>query len=384
MTILAAQYLESIPDGLTPQKARDRLRRAFDLLPLTHILLGWQVPPGIEAAVAKETSRYGAKLHQWHPVLTGDAGTPRAWQTVSLLGEPIPGHLDLPEFTFLCPNRPEVQELIATRVEKIIQGGIYQGLFLDRIRFPSPAASAGKFMGCFCEHCIKAAGEAGWDLEAVRRAMGELFSTINKRIAFVRSLFGLPPEEAAALEAFLHFRADAITSTVRALAKRLEAAKMEVGLDCFSPSLAWMVGQDLARLQAVSTWTKVMTYAHTFAPAGLPFELLGLMNWLDELAPGQGWECLRRFSGLRLPRSQAALARKGLPSRAIQDEIALGRKMGIKVMLAGLALAELPGINMVNLEDLAGCGQADGMVISWDLWHVSDEVLGKLKTASWE
>ena len=177
----------------------------------------------------------------------------------------------------------------------------------------------------------------------------------------------------------LGFRADAITSTVRVLAKRLEATGMEIGLDCFSPSLAWMVGQDLARLQAVSTWTKVMTYAHTFAPAGLPFELLGLMNWLDELAPGQGWECLRTFSGLTLPRSRDALARVGLPPAVIQDEIKLGRRMGVKKLLAGLALVELPGVNVVNLDDLAGCRRADGLVIAWDLWHVSDDVLGKLK-----
>jgi hypothetical protein len=45
MTILAARYLESVPTGITAQQARNCLRRDFDILPLSHILLGWNVPP---------------------------------------------------------------------------------------------------------------------------------------------------------------------------------------------------------------------------------------------------------------------------------------------------------------------------------------------------
>ena len=56
MTILAAQFLELIPGNLTSAQASECLKRAFDILPLTHILLGWEVARGMEAVIAEETA----------------------------------------------------------------------------------------------------------------------------------------------------------------------------------------------------------------------------------------------------------------------------------------------------------------------------------------
>jgi hypothetical protein len=52
--------------------------------------------------------------------------------------------------------------------------------------------------------------------------------------------------------------------------------------------------------------------------------------------------------------------------------------MGVTTLLAGLALVDLPGINLVNLADLAFCQSADGLVLAWDLWHISPQVLGSI------
>jgi len=380
MNILAAQYLESLPPGLTPQLARERLRQAFDTLPLTHILLGWEVPPAIEQAVAEETASQGAQLYQWHPLLTGEKNTPEAWRTVNLHGKPIPGHHHLPEFTFLCPNHPETQDLLTTRIKSVIRRGIYQGLFLDRIRFPSPAASPEKFLGCFCVECRRAAKAAGFDLEQVRRHIEKLLTNSGGRIRLVRGLFGRYDERDTALETFLRFRADSVTCAVSSAAELLTAAGMATGLDSFSPSLAWMVGQDLGALDKISAWTKIMTYPHTYGPAGLPFELLGLRDWLKEQESSSCVEALRECSGLDLPPARETLASVGLPPATLQTEIELGRKLGITKLLAGLALVELPGINVVVPEDLQFAKNADGLVLSWDLWHISPEVLYNLGT----
>lgn len=375
MKIVAAQYLESTPPGLTPQQARDRLRRALNILPLTHLLLGWDVPPAIEQAIADETARQHVQLYQWHPLLTGEKDTPAAWRSLNLRGAGIPGHHNLPEFTFICPNRPQTQQLFTSRIEAVVRRGLYQGLFLDRIRFPSPAANPADFLGCFCEDCRRAAKAEGFDLEQARRHLDAMLAESGGRTRLVRGLFGRCEERDVPFATYLRFRADSVTRAVSGAQQMLREAGLETGLDCFSPSLAWMVGQDLGALDRVSAWTKIMTYPHTYGPAGLPFELLGLSDWLDGQEPGCGLRTLRECSGLEIPPARESLASQGLPPAAIQTEITLGKKMGIRTLLAGLALVELPGLNAVVPEDISFSRSADGIVLSWDLWRISPQVL---------
>jgi hypothetical protein len=41
MKTIAAQYLEYAPRGATPTQVRQRLRQAFELLPISILILGW-------------------------------------------------------------------------------------------------------------------------------------------------------------------------------------------------------------------------------------------------------------------------------------------------------------------------------------------------------
>ena len=190
--------------------------------------------------------------------------------------------------------------------------------------------------------------------------------------------------EADLLASFLDFRQRSISRLVQEAASIVTSQGMAVGLDCFTPRLARMVGQDLTALNAACEWIKIMTYTHTLAPAGLPFELLGLASWLTSrfhISRLQVLHCMAEASGLPLPASLSALRSNGLPPEAISAEIQLGRSLGISRLLVGTALVDLPGINTVSAEqhaaDLAACrtAAADGLVLSWDLWHISPERL---------
>ena len=48
-----------------------------------------------------------------------------------------------------------------------------------------------------------------------------------------------------------------------------------------------MVGQDLSGMSGIVDWIKLMTYAHTLGPAGIPFELSGLFHYLTFYYPSQ-------------------------------------------------------------------------------------------------
>ena len=291
----AVQYLEDGPGvaEIDPRDARARLRAAFARLPISHVLLGWNLPSAVVEACRQETARAGARLFRWHPLLTGDSTfvpLPE-WQTVGLDGEPVPGFRGLPEFTFVCPNRPAVREAVGHHLHDVVRRGGYNGVFLDRVRYPSPAADPARLLACFCDDCRRVAASEGLDLEAVRQRIRALLAQPERAPGFIQALLGAPSPNSpdpdlAPLRAFLDFRARSVTRFVEAVAGQVRAEGLAVGLDCFSPALAHMVGQDLGALAGCCDWIKVMIYGHAFGPAGLPFELMDLVDWL--IATGGG------------------------------------------------------------------------------------------------
>jgi hypothetical protein len=145
-----------------------------------------------------------------------------------------------------------------------------------------------------------------------------------------------------------------------------------------------MVGQDLQTLDAYCEWIKIMSYGHTMGPAGLPFELLSLADWLVkgyELSEAQALGWLSEASGLRLPSTREALNERGVTPKAVGGETRRARAVGVRRLLAGIEMVELEGITRLDEAQIAAdlsavrsCG-ADGLVLSWDLWHIPLERL---------
>jgi hypothetical protein len=164
----------------------------------------------------------------------------------------------------------------------------------------------------------------------------------------------------------------------------LQQAHLELGLDCFSPSLTNMVGQDLAAMSELVDWIKLMTYAHTFAPAGLPYELSGLIHYLTStthLSEAQSLELVSQITGLQLPSNVGSLKTDGLSPASLENELRRGIEACSVPVLAGMELARLGGITSQNPRsiqaDLVGLKKANpaGLAISWDLLHIPLEWL---------
>ena len=393
----AVQYLEGGHDWsqVTAEAARLRLRQAGERLPINFVLVGWDIPKRLVEACAEEAARLRARFYRWQPLLTGD-GTlqPRpAWQVVNCTGEKVAGFSGMPEFTFMCPNRPAVQEALSKHVLALAQVGMYQGLFLDRVRFPSPTVDPFRHLACFCPDCRRRAEAEGFDLEVASKALRNLTATSEGALRLVGRLLTVHPvptddPRLAAIDKLLDFRQASITQFVASMAELAQSNGLEVGLDCFSPCLTRMVGQDLGALDACSDWIKVMAYGRTFGPAGLPFELLGLADWLagryglEERTILNG---MAQAVGFDLPPNRSMLRKSGLDSAALATEIHRGRSMGVDNLWGGIALVELTDVNEMTAEqarsDAAAFrrGEADGLVISWDLWHIPLERLDWLK-----
>lgn len=391
--MITLQYLEDAPD-LPERKTSaviEKLRRAAERLPFSHLLIGWHLPDDMLEACRREAERLELRFLRWHPLLTGDAvfKLETTWQVEATSGRKIPGYRGMPEFTFVCPNHPEVREGITHRLENLLKGGIYDGFFLDRVRFPSPASHPVEDLGCFCEHCRAAAVKTGLELERVRRTILELGATPTGCLALVSVLLGgeapeLDPETTDLLYAFLAFRSRSVTEFVSLLYGPLKAAGMEIGLDCFSPGLTRMVGQDLGALSACADWIKVMSYAHTLGPAGLPYELLGFFDYLsgnNHLDQSMILQIMGKALRLKLPDQREDLEKEGISSSALEAELTRGVQACAIPVLAGFELVQIEGVAELNesniLADLAAVRHAGiaGISISWDLWDIPLERL---------
>jgi hypothetical protein len=387
-SLFAIQYLENVPgvESVTPADARARLRAAFERLPISHVLLGWNLPAKIVSACREEASAADAKLFLWHPLLTGD-GTfiplPE-WRPIGHQGEPVPGFQDIAEFTFVCPNQPPVRASVLDHLNEVITRCDFDGVFLDRIRFPSPAADPGRWLACFCGDCRRIAAGEGLDLGFVRDSLHRLLSAGRRLSSFSTALLtsherGVTDPDIALLTAFIDFRSRSISSFVALAADQIRTAGLAVGLDCFSPALTQLVGQDLGALDACGEWMKVMTYGQTLGPAGLPFELLDLADWLVDrhgTPEHQAMEWLSQTTGLELPLRRADLRERGLSPIALGAEIERARAAGVETLLAGLELVEIAGVTHLDDEQIKAdlrafrAAGADGLVLSWDLWHI--------------
>jgi len=374
--LITIQYLEDAPELLhldTGTVVR-KLRDAYQQLPFSHLLIGWNLPRRLLEACRLEAESLDMRFLRWHPLLTGDAVfEPRSeWQVIGVDGAKVMGFRNLPEFTFVCPNHPQVQEVTLNRISELVSEGVYQGFFLDRIRFPSPAADPFSHLGCFCEHCIRKAAGLGLDLVQVRRRIAQLRQTEQGCVGLVQSLLGvketlLDEPTTQMVGAFLDFRQQSVTDFVTLVCNLLQEGGMEIGLDCFSPGLMRMVGQDLSSLSRL------------VGPAGLPFELLGILDHLlaaTRLPVSRVLTLIGNALGLPLPESRQDLVNIGLPSRALQVELRRGLEYCHAPLLVGIELVELEGVANPFPEqikaDLAEIKATNvgGIAISWDLWHI--------------
>jgi hypothetical protein len=221
----------------------------------------------------------------------------------------------------------------------------------------------------------------------------ELVTTPEGIEQFVHALFAsystvsLEPN-AELLSKFLDFRCHSITRFVQQAAELAYSLDRAVGLDCFSPALTRMVGQDLGTLDRYCDWIKVMSYGHALAPAGIPFELLALANWLVDdkgFDETQALALLSRATHLPLPRNRIGLQKEGVPPAALKLEAQRARTAGVKIVLAGIELVEVEGITDLcppQIEaDLVAFREADveGLALSWDLWEIPLEHLVRVR-----
>ncbi len=293
------------------------------------------------------------------------------------------------KFEFLCPNSEETVSQIFNLYKNQLKRHDFDGVFLDRIRYPSAAMGFEILFSCFCDNCKRMFKQQfNMDLKYLKSIVEAHFGKRDMySIDLIKNAGSLHeilfPDE---MRDFLIFKNRSVYKVVKKFSDYAKTKGKKVGLDLFSHSLAGAVSQDYELLSTACDWIKPMIYCHSTGPAGFPLELHSIIHSLltfnrdlkqEDVADG-----LSDILGVKLPATLNLLMTNGIPEEMIFYEIkninGLNLKSGVDIY---------PGFEVMKMDDLCVitdkilesyldnvfAQKAKGMVMAWDLLDMPDE-----------
>ena len=344
----------------------------------------------IDRRVREHVRKLGLELYLWLPALAdagvdpkpgemtedawGDKGHGRsgAWRGL--------GHGD-ESFLFACPRSvPQMDAALRRCREELPE---YDGVFLDRIRYPSFANGLETQFTCFCRRCRRE--DPDWEarrekVETLRRSLATADAGLLRAWGDVRGLYG-----SVGLEWLPDARAAAIGRLVGTLSRQARDLGKKVGLDLFTPSLAPTVGQRYRELAEQCDWIKPMSYCHAKGPAGIPLELASLARGIMAWGPGLDEADVvafvaRSFSLPGVPAGIGELENGGVDEAYAGREYAIAAGMAGCPVYPGFECVRHPDFDLDMTEDgvrryLAALTDAPGAVLSWNILYSPEPFL---------
>jgi hypothetical protein len=392
--IICAQLstTHSSPDRLDVDQVLSVIERVKSALGLDILIVGAREVPEIFRLVTDPRGRPARQIFLWYNVLSDIPAMEDSDLVVNWRGQRSRGwggwaekRAEVAEtFRFACPNNPVAQAKTLTRLRELLSRYPFDGVFLDKIRFPSPANGLEEVVSCFCDHCRRAAAAIGLDLGEVARIFERGLSAFEtprpwgrqmERASWLAILAG----DGSLLSRFLRFRSDSIERLVAQAHAEASRFGRRLSIDLFSPGLAPLVGQDYGSLAKYCDWVKPMTYRVAQGPAGLRLEIPALVEGATRML-GLSEASILAWASRHLPGFEADTLRltreHAVPMPVIAPEIAHAVRLAYPVpVLFGLELVCHPGVVEITPEqviDMVRAGReanADGAILSWDLMH---------------
>jgi hypothetical protein len=389
---LAAQLStsHSSRESLDPLRILETVRRVQETIDLDLLIVGSHEAPEIFREFCGSRRPVDDTV-LWYSALSDFEGMEDSDLIVNWQGERSRGWRGWAEragelqetFRFVCPNNPAVRQKVVRRLRELLARYAFAGVFLDKIRFPSPANGVDEMLSCFCDHCRAAAASVDLDLDSVvkilaDRAIDPCASLAETNCAEASQWLDALLVSSRILSRFLRFRADSVAALVAELAEQARRMRRKVSLDLFSPCLASLVGQDYERLKQHCDWAKPMTYRLAQGPAGLRLEIPALIVGIASRF-GLDEARILEWSARHAAFDKDMLLEtreRAVPISFIQAEIeAAVRAMAPIPVYFGLELVRQPGVievdpaHVVDMVKAGRAANAAGLVISWDLMH---------------
>jgi len=387
---------------------RQKLAKAKSLAHLQRVMIWADDEPELYHRLVKLCKEHDLETYLWFNVLADTPGyeacvedgvlnyTNRrgngqlgSWEKLGQGGE---------EFRFICPNNTIALDKVFQQFTTLVDHTSFDGVFFDRIRYPSFTNGFESLFTCFCEFCQdKFTRRYGTSLDSYRDKIHELLERLREldpdELAQYHRLEGL--WEIDELKEFFEFRRTSVYDVVQRFSQYVHSQGRQVGLDLFTPSFAPFVSQDYQRLSTCCDWIKPMTYCHVLGPAGVPLEITCLMRAMSILSPKLNEKHIIRFLsrvlGVTLPESGEVIRRQGIPEEFIARELEkiCGLSLPDNVQIyCGVEAVHFPTLGLKITKEMLALSlkalqsRADGLVASWDLLHIPEEnleMLGRMK-----
>ena len=388
--------------AIDPARMLEIVQRAQEAVGLDLLIVGFREAPEVFRKFCDQ-GRPVDEVYLWYSALSDIEKMEDSDLVVNWRGEPSRGWGGWTKsggeveetFRFVCPNNPDVRQKTRRRLRELLLRYEFIGVFLDKIRFTSPANGADEMLSCFCDHCRRAAKAVDLDLDLVVATLaghgvdpGAWLTVVSgpKPSAWLEALVN----GSGVLSRFLRFRVESVTRLVAELAEEARRLGRKVSLDLFSPCIAPLVGQSYQRLKRHCDWAKPMTYRLALGPAGLRLEIPALIQGVAqclELSEARVVNWTARHVGFDAEMLRQTKA-SAVPLPLFQAEIDVAvRAMAPVPVYFGLELVNQPGVIDVkpaHVRDMVRVGRAAnaaGLVISWDLMHAPRDGLEALAEA---
>lgn len=386
---------------LNYRNVKAKVQNIAKICPLKFLIIGAHEEEELFNLLTSRSNRLTEQVFLWFNVLSDYENIEKSEAIVDYKGvqhaEGWSGWKDSKNvtetFQFGCINRPDTQKKVLAHLDRLLVAyPNFDGVFIDKFRFPSPAMGLDSLFSCFCPYCYKAADKVGLNLDDVRKALynpqTQIISEISKipgGASWLEALVKLNP----ILSKFIKFRADSISKFVKNIHDLLNQHRKALVYDILSPSLAPLVGQDYSTLSQYAEWGKSITYRMAKAPGSLRLEILNLIDLLSSYLSRSKESCLEwlktvnpEFEGITLE----YIDKYGIPLKVMEGE--LNNAVSLfkpKPIYMGLEVVSYPGIIDIkpqNVRDMMKIGLKAGIsgaVLSWDLIHTKLENIEAIK-----
>lgn len=353
---------------------KNKLDAVYRLFSIDRLIIGWRPDRQLYRQVKQYLEEHQTKMILWLPVFS-ELGSFRKFEpVVDFNGREIDSYMfqNGESFEFYCPASKRNLENVKSVFEEQYEDACFDGVFLDKIRYPSLANGLRSVFSCFCKDCTAAMEAEGLDtgelISEIRRITdgGGLFE-LKEPISVIGNDSFIYSFENPMWKRFFDFRSNSVSRSVHGLYDYFRGKGLSVGLDIFAHSIGYFVGQEAAKLEDYADFIKPMYYRKAMAPAGIPFERQMLQR---VFAMKPCCQALTRDEDNTYPLEKALQEYKILQK--------LGNKTpiypGIEINRDGQISPVYPGDVEENLEVIQKSG-LKGVVLAWNVMEAPEENL---------
>lgn len=359
------------PADLNIRLLEAKIRRILQKVKITSMFVGWHKDIDI-SDIIKMLKDNGTEVFLWLPVFSELDALTSFSPLIGYNREKVEIDFDMgngENFVFCCPSS-NINNVIEV-YEKYFSSEIYDGVFLDKIRYPSFIGGISPILTCFCDNCMAAYGLhdpaplAAYGLhDPAQFFMADSVNPLGLT-GYKDLRYGLDDR----IKKLFDFKCDVIYHALESLCAYFRDKGLKIGFDLFAPFLAYFVGQDYYKLSGLADIVKPMFYGITNAPAGIPFEIDMYAKAFDS-------------SPVNAEKRRNLL----MDCIGFEDDL-IGREIdGIKQIIksnaqntklyAGIEFNRIERIAPVTsdyiMESITRVSRADGIVASWDLNTIPD------------